>query len=399
MNVGRVNLLDPAVRDDPFPTYHALQRQGPVCQVDPGGMWALSRYADVAGALRDAQTFSSQGFRAALAPDWLGDDRMASVLIAIDPPEHTGQRGLINRLFGRDLMQRVEAPLRAFVRQLAGQIDDAPVDVVGDLATPIAAVVVAMIADLDPSHHRRFKHWVDTIGSMTPIEPDAATAARIRHAISEEDDYFRAIVEQRRKQPGDDMVSMLLRAELDGRPLQTDQIISFLCLLLGAGIDTTIHLISKALLFLSRHEALLARLREQPALIPDFVEEMLRFDPPTHVLPRLTTRDVRYGDHTLPAHSFVLLLLAAANRDPSQFERPDEFLLERKPRGALAFGHGPHLCVGAALARFEARIALEILLEQFCAIERDERQPIAWDATLHTRGPTSLPLRLVRAAD
>jgi cytochrome P450 len=232
---------------------------------------------------------------------------------------------------------------------------------------------------------------------MTPIEPDAATATRIREAIAEEDAYFRELIEQRRQQPGDDMVSMLLRAELDGQHLETSQVVSFLCLLLGAGIDTTIHLISKALLFLSRHDALLARLRQQPALIPDFVEEMLRFDPPTHVLPRLTTREVRYGDGSIPAHSFVLLLLAAANRDPSQFERPDEFLLERKPRGALAFGHGPHLCVGAALARFEARITLEILLEEFCGIERDEREPIAWDATLHTRGPTTLPLRLLRA--
>ena len=397
MEVARVNLLDPAVRDDPFPIYRALRERGPVCRVEPGGMWALSRYADVAAALRDPETYSSRGFRAALAPDWLGDDRMASVLIAIDPPDHSAQRALINRLFGRDLMQRVEEPLRAFVRELAGRVDSAPIDVVGDLATPIAAVVVAMIADLDPKHHRRFKHWVDSIGMMTPIEPDAATATLIRQAIADEDAYFREVIAQRRKAPGDDMVSMLLRAELAGQRLDTTQIVSFLCLLLGAGIDTTIHLISKALLFLSRHEAILARLRAEPARIPDFVEEMLRFDPPTHVLPRLTTREVRLADHTIPANSFMLLLLAAANRDPAQFERPDEFLLERKPRGALAFGHGPHLCVGAALARLEARITLEVLLREFCGIQRDEREPIAWDATLHTRGPKVLPLQLVRA--
>jgi cytochrome P450 len=397
MDVERVNLLHPAVRNDPFPIYHALQLEGPVCQVDPGGMWALGRYAEVSAALRDAETFSSRGFRAALAPDWLGDDRIASVLIALDPPEHTAQRGLINRVFGRDLMVRVEAPLRAFVRDLVRRVDTAPVDVVGDLATPIAAALVAMIGDLDPSHHRRFKHWVDSVGMMTPIEPDAATAARIRAAIEEQDTYFREIIAQRRKKPGSDMLSMLLQADLDGQKLDTAQLVSFMVLLLGAGIDTTIHLISKSLLYLSRHPDLLATLREARALIPDFIEEMLRFDPPTHVLPRLTTREVRYGERTIPAHSFVLLLLAAANRDPGHFERPDEFLLERKPRGALAFGQGPHLCVGAALARFEARIVLEIMLEEFRAFERDERQPIAWDVTLHTRGPISLPMKLVRA--
>jgi cytochrome P450 len=256
-----------------------------------------------------------------------------------------------------------------------------------------------MIADLDHRDHRRFKHWVDSIGMMTPIEPDAATAASIRQAIAEEDAYFRDVIERRRKQPGDDMVSLLLRAELAGQRLDTAQIVSFLCLLLGAGIDTTIHLISKALLFLSRQGAILARLRQEPALIPDFIEEMLRFDPPTHVLPRLTTREVRFRDRSIPANTFVLLLLAAANRDPAQFEQPDEFILERKPRGALAFGHGPHLCVGAALARLEARITLEILLQEFCGIERDEHEPIAWDATLHTRGPTVLPLRLLRSHD
>lgn len=397
MDLARVNLLDPAVRDDPFPVYHSLQRQGPACQVDPGGMWALSRHAEVVSALRDAETFSSRGFRAALAPDWLGDDRIASVLIALDPPEHTAQRGLINRVFGRDLMQRIEAPLRAFVRDLLRRVDTTPVDVVGDLATPIAAAVVAMIGDLDPNDHRRFKHWVDSVGMMTPIEPDAATAARIRGAIAEQDAYFRDIIEQRRHKPGSDMLSMLLHAELDGQKLDTTQLVAFMVLLLGAGIDTTIHLISKSLLFLSRQTALMAQLRETPARIPDFIEEMLRFDPPTHVLPRLTTREVRYGERSIPANSFVLLLLAAANRDPSQFERPDEFLLDRKPRGALAFGHGPHLCVGAALARFEARIVLELMLEEFRAFERDERKPIAWDVTLHTRGPTSLPLQLVRA--
>jgi cytochrome P450 len=121
---------------------------------------------------------------------------------------------------------------------------------------------------------------------------------------------------------------------------------------------------------------------------------MLRYDPPTHALPRLTTREIELDGVIVPAHSFVLLLLASANRDPAQFDDPDTFKLERPARGALAFGHGPHLCVGAALARFEARLVLEAVLERFSKLERDPAAPIQWDRAIHTRGPLALPMRL-----
>jgi cytochrome P450 len=359
-------------------------------------MWVLSRYTDVAAALRDPTTFSSQGFRAAFAPDWLGDDRMASNLLLLDPPEHTKFRRLINRQFGQELLSTLEQPLRAFMQRAVADLDPTrEIEVVGELATPIAAAVVAIILDLPPEHHLRFKHWVDMIGSMTPVEPDAPVAAAIRRAIEEEHAYFREVLERRRASPGHDLVSLLLRSELDGRSLSTDELIGFLVLVLGAGIDTTIHLLSKSLLLLAERPDLLARIRADQRLVPAFIEEMLRFDPPTHALPRITTREVQLESATIPAQSLVLLLLASANRDEAQFPDPDVFNLERAPRGALAFGHGPHLCVGAALARFEARLTFECLFDRFTAFERDASFPIAWDTTIHTRGPLRLPMRFV----
>ncbi|HKU38584.1 MAG TPA: cytochrome P450 [Polyangiales bacterium] len=397
MNTTRIDLLSPDVRRDPFPIYRELRRRAPACPIDPGGMWAVARYADVMAALHDPATFSSEGFRAAFAPEWLGDDRLARMMLVMDPPEHSNLRRLVSRQFGQDLLRSLEHPLRAYIQNTLEALDPRrEIDVVAELATPIAAAVVAMLLDLDPAHHVRFKHWVDTIGSMTPVEPDAATVAAIRGVIAEEDAYFREVIESRRRAPGTDLVSLLLSSEIEGRSLTTEELVSFLVLLLGAGIDTTIHLLSKSLLLLSERSDLLLQLRADERLIATFLEEMLRYDPPTHALPRLTTRDVELGSTTIPAHSFVLLLLASANRDEAQFEDPDRFRLDRATRGTLAFGHGPHTCIGAALARFESRLVFEALLERFTAFERDRTAPIVWDAAIHTRGPLQLPMRLVR---
>lgn len=395
---ARINLLDPEVRRDPFPIYRQMRLTAPAQQIDPGGIWALSRYADVSHALHDPQTYSSAGFRAALAPEWLGDDRLAGMLIALDPPEHTRMRGVLQNLFGRDLINRLEHPLRAYLSALLSDLSDAAeVDAVAQIAGPIAASVVCMVLDLDTSQHRRFKHWIDAVGSVTPIEPDAKTAQTIRDAIEEEHRFFYGIVAERRRHPDGGIISTLLEASVDGRPLRDDEIVCFLCLLLGAGIDTTVHLLSKALLFLSTHPELYRALRTTKPLIPEFIEEMLRFDPPTHGLLRVTTRDVQLEHTTIPAHSLVLLLLASANRDPERYERPDDFVLGRKVKGSMAFGHGAHNCIGAALARFEGRLALELITDTFSAIERDVAQPVSWDMALHTRGPTALPMRFRRA--
>ena len=396
MASSEINLLSPEVRRDPFPVYRELRTRGAACQVAPGGMWVLSRYADVTAALHDATTFSSQGFRAAFAPDWLGDDRFASLLLLLDPPEHTKLRKLINRQFGQELILSLDRPMRAYLERAVAELDPTrETEVVGEFATPIATAVVAMILGVPAEHHLRFKRWVDRVGSITPFEPDPATAAAIRQAIQEEDAYFAEVLAQRRKKPGDDIVSLLLRSEVDGRTLTDKELIGFLVLLLGAGIDTTIHLLSKSILFFSEHPDLVSKLRADPRLIPLFIEEMLRFDPPTHALPRLTTRAVEYDNAVIPAQSLVLLLLASANRDPAQYADPDTFVLDRSPRGAVSFGYGPHLCVGAALARFEARLTLETLLTRCAAFERNPTVPIAWDCTLHTRGPLRLPMRFV----
>lgn len=397
MSAARIDLLDPDVRRDPFPVYRDLRQRGPACQVDPGGLWALTRYGDVAGALQDTATYSSRGFRAALAPEWLGDDRLASSLIAIDPPEHARLRAPIQRTFGRELIAQLERPLRDFVQRLASRVDpSSELDVVNELAAPIAAAALAIVHDIDPEHHRRFKHWADMIGMITPIAPEPSVATAIRAAIEDLYAYFQDVVERRRVRPGDDLASRLLATDVDGRPLAMPDLLMLLTLVLGAGIDTTTFLISKSLLLLSQRPELVPRLAAQKQLIPDFVEEMLRYDPPTHALLRLTTRDVQLESTVIPGGSHVLLLLASANRDPAQYDRPDEFVLERRAR-SLSFGHGPHACVGAALARFEARVTLEVLLDRFAAFERDASAPIAWDRALHTRGPKSLPMRFVTA--
>jgi cytochrome P450 len=395
MNGARFNLLSPEVRRDPFPLYRRLRNDAPVAQVDPGGIWAVARHAEVVRALQDTETYSSRGFQAAFAPPWLEDRRLAKLLIALDPPEHTALRAVLRPVFSRELLGRLEQPLRGFFASVLDQLGERrDIEAIGELAAPIASAVVALMLDLDASLHARFKQWNDAIAMLTPVEPPAAVAATIRTALREQEAYFLAVIEERAQKPGNDVVSQLLGAKLGDRAIERDEVVVLMSLLLGAGIDTTVHLLSKSLLVLSSRPALTAELQRERARIPPFVEEMLRYDPPTHGLLRVTTRETELGGERLPAGALVLLLLASANRDEAVFEQPEEFRLDRHNHHSVAFGHGAHACLGAALARFETRVVLDCLLDRFDSFERDPAADIEWDFALHTRGPLKLPLRL-----
>ncbi|TKC92095.1 cytochrome P450 [Polyangium fumosum] len=387
----RIDVLSPSFRANPYPHYAAMRTSSPVCQVDPGGMWAVSRWDDVLFVLKNPALFSSQGFKAVMEPPWIGYNPLVHSMLALDPPAHTRLRGLVTRAFGGGTTRRLAPKVERLAEELAGKLVG-EVDFVEGFATPLPAFVIGEILGLDPSLHVFFKRWADDISSIAPEPESAAHVVQVRTAIADLSGYLREVVAARRRAPADDTVSDLIHAEVDGHSLTEEEILDFLVLLLLAGLETTTHLLGNTMILLAAQPALWDRLRGDPALAAPFVEEMLRYDGPSHALPRIATAEVTIAGVTIPAGSLVLALVASANRDERRHADPDRFDIDRNAQGNLQFGHGIHTCVGALLARMEARIALEVLTRRFRRVELGAGE-IRYNRTIAIRGPVVLPVR------
>ncbi|MDP2139769.1 MAG: cytochrome P450 [Gammaproteobacteria bacterium] len=378
--------FDPAVINDPYPFYARLREETPVARVERLDLWVLSRHADVVAALRDPATFSSasgMGLLLGGGPPgpmrdlmrsrqtgfggMIGFDDLSSLrlLIASDPPDHTRLRRLANRGFTPRDIQQLEPRIRKICESMVDDLlvasVDGSADLVKHLATPLPVVVIAEMLGIPSERRNDFKRWSDaTVGalsaSMQPSD-DAATA------MAEMFMFFTEIVEERRSNPRADLISRLV-ANDGAEELDATEVVFLCILLLIAGNETTTNLICNGAAALFPRPHLCDRLRDDPSLAPCIVEEVLRYDAPVQGLFRSTTRAVEIGGTTIPAHAPVMVLFASANRDERQFSAPDEFDPERPRKEHLGFGAGIHLCLGAPLARMEARIACEVLLER-----------------------------------
>ncbi|MDI1451341.1 cytochrome P450 [Polyangium sp. 6x1] len=392
MKEERFDVLSPSFRADPYPRYAAMRGSSPVCQVDPGGMWAVSRWADVLFVLKNPALFSSQGFRAAMEPPWIGYNPLVHSMLALDPPAHTRLRSLVSRAFGGGTVSRLAPKVERLAEELADKLVG-EVDFVKAFATPLPAFAIGEILGLDSTLHVYFKRWADDIVSIAPEPLSEAHATRVRTTIADLSGYLRGVVAARRREPADDTVSALIGAEADGPSLTEVEVVDFLVLLLNAGLETTTHLLSNTMILLARRPELWDRLRASPALAAPFVEEMLRYDGPAHSLPRISTADMTLAGVTIPQGSLVLALVASANRDERRFADPDRFDIDRGSQGGLQFGHGIHFCIGALLARMEARIAVSVLTRRFHRVELGKGE-IRYNRALPVRGPVELLLRL-----
>jgi cytochrome P450 len=393
----RPNLLDPGIRSNPYPLYAELRRDRPVCQVDPGGAWAVSRYGDVQRVLRDPKTFSSAGFGALLRPPWLGWNPIADSVLARDPPDHTRLRALVSRAFIPSSIARLEGRIAAHAAEMADRLLAlGEADFVAEMAGPLPARIISEMIGVDPSRHGEFKRWCDVMSAITPAPPASAIADQIRGRLRAMERYFRGVLADRRRAPREDIVTDLVRAEVDGERLSDNDLLAMLFLLLPAGMETSVNLLSKLMMVLAERPEEFARIRADRARIPAVVEEGLRFEAPLHSIPRLATADVELAGVTVPAGAMVIALLGSANRDETEFPDPDRFDPDRGGQGALAFGHGIHFCFGAALARLQARLLLEAIAARFRGIERLPGE-LSWNPALVVHGPVALPLRLIPA--
>jgi cytochrome P450 len=408
-------------RNDPYPAYAELRRDAPVFRVERNGAFAVARYADVSFVLRHPELFSSSAMQTALSsgfasgfagaglqpeeaarvvallktlPIPLNEQLAARSLIASDPPEHGPMRSLVNRGFTPRRMAELETRIRAIARQSIAALEGKPdFDIVSEFFVPLPVTVIVELLGVEPERSADFKRWSDTAVAGATGGAGAIGPAQVLQGLSELSRYIIGIVELRRQVPQGDLISTLVRAEDGETALTPVEVVMFTLLLLVAGNETTTNLLGNTLLALLDHPDELARVRRDPARIPALVEEALRYDGPIQFLFRQATKDVDLAGVTIPAGALVLPLLGSANRDDNQFPDAARFDVSRDTQGHLAFGLGIHFCLGASLARLEARIALEELLARYARFERREPHVEYIDSYL-VRGPKRLPLRV-----
>jgi cytochrome P450 len=387
----RYDPFAPDVRENPYPYYAELRRQAPVYHVESAGLWTVARYDDVLTVLKDHQSFSSapMNFEAVRGNFFEGN---AATIIGSDPPIHTRLRNLVNRGFTPRRIAALEPRIRAITEGLLAQIPHRrQFDLIAHFAIPLPVTVIAEMLGVEPDRHADFKQWSDSVVTLISGAPTEEQRTLLYARLSAFRDYFLAVVDGRRAHPRDDLISVLVRAHETEHTLTAEEVIAFAALLLVAGNETTTNLIGNAVLALLDHPEELAKVRANPALVPNLVEEVLRYDAPVQGLFRVATRDVTVADTAISAGALVMPLFASANRDERQFPEPDRFYVTREAEGHIAFGFGIHYCLGAALARLEARIALEALLFRFPHLGREQGR-VERIESMFLRGPKRLEL-------
>ncbi|HLL02691.1 MAG TPA: cytochrome P450 [Myxococcaceae bacterium] len=392
-----LHLMSPEVRANPYPLYAELRRTG-IRQIEPGGMWAVSRYDDVLAVLKDPRRFSSEGLGQSFLPPWLPRNPVAQSLVMKDPPSHTRLRGRVSRAFGPAALAVLEPRIRALAEQLAENLlrHEGEVDFMAEFALRLPVGVLGLMFGLDPAQYPRLKEWADDLISLPAGQHSPEEQARIRESLASLERCFEELLESRRAALGDDLVSELIRPDADGDVLSHEELISFLFSLLPAGVETTVYLMANTLVVLSDHPQERAQVLADRRLIPRVLDEVLRYEPSGHSSLRIVTEDTELSGVRLPRGAMVVVLMAAALRDERQFPQADRFLLSRDRPSHLAFGHGVHYCLGALLAKLEARLGLEAVFSRVRDFSRPARE-LQWNPSLIARGPLALPLLFERA--
>ncbi len=402
---------DATWRDDPYPVYRALRDERPVHYSAASKSWCVSRHEDVEYVFRHPELFSSKTqeflmpmesrnlikglgvaarfmWRMKTGPRSMRNSRM---LIQEDGEIHSTMRAFVNRGFTPRTIAQLEKRTTEIV---AGCMDGVrgrdTFDVVSELNIPLPVTVIAEMLGVEPKDRLRFKRWSDDLVRQAS-NPVQGLAKEMIETMGEMHDYMQPIVAARRAHPIDDLISTLVTTEGDAA-LSDFEVFFFIVLLLVAGNETTTNLLGNAVDALLGHPEVLDRVRVDPGLIPALIEETLRWDSPVQCITRRSVREVELAGTRIPAHAKVIVILGSANRDERRFPDPDRFDLDRDTRGHLAFGVGKHFCLGASLARLEARVALEAFIPELAQLERVRPEREFLDSFI-IRGRANLELR------
>ena len=399
-------LADLALADEPYGAYARLRAEDPVHWCEPWQQWVLTRYDDVQAVTLDPARFSSSGWEATylggLDPQvraglpHLERHYGTGVLSNTDPPVHGRLRRLVVRSFAPRVLEAIRMDIERLVEKLLDALDGpGVVDLLARFAYPLPAIVIARLLGAPESGAVDFERWsadiVAFVGSGRPLPERATKADASLNAFRR---HLEPLIEEARLRPRDDLISTLAARDDDGDRLTPDELVSTCVTLLFAGHETTANLIGNGLVALLRHPAELERFRGEPALAASAVEELLRYDSPVQRLRRRATTDIEIRGSVVHSGDLVMAFTGAANRDPDRFDEPDRLDIARGDTGHLAFGHGVHFCVGAALTRLEAQIALTMLLRRFPRLRLACGAEIRWKPNITFRGLESLPLEL-----
>ncbi|GAB2742763.1 cytochrome P450 [Sinomonas soli] len=379
-------------RFDPFPLYRELREDSPVLFDAAQGVWHLFRYDDVQRALSEHTVFSSR-MRGGREPDQ--DHLFASSLISTDPPRHRQLRSLVSEAFTPRAVAALEPRISEIVEELLDRVAaTGSMDLIDDFAYPLPVIVIAELMGIPAEDRDRFKRWSDTVVSQVRDYEDSPGRTAAQQEMAE---YFFAMIERRRRDPGEDLISRLLAAQVDGEHLSVMELLGFCALLLVAGNETTTNLLGNAVLTFAEWPGTIDRLRAESGALPSAIEEVLRFRSPVQSMFRVTTQDTVVGGTAIPAGSRLAAWIGSANRDGRQFPDPDAFTPDRHPNRHLAFGQGIHFCLGAPLARLEARVALSALLARLPGLSLAPGAPLERIDSTIIFGPRQLPVQWLPA--
>jgi len=378
---------------DPYPVYHALRNHSPVHYLSipaspssgldkPIWAWGLLKYHDVYTALRDHETFSSESPVA-------GQFGPPLVLIQDDPPRHTRFRRIVNKAFTLKRVEALEPWITKIAYELLDDIDKKETDMVDAFTVPLPMRVIARLMGIPEEDYATFKRWSDAFLSTVGADRNDRMQ-NVQDMVA----YFGQMAAARRAQGADDLITALVEAEIEGESLQDWEILGFCILLLIAGNETTTNLLGNILNLLVDRPELWQQLRDDRSLVETVIEETLRYESPVQRLFRTATHDLEFSGVKITKGDRVTIFYGAANRDPEEFPNPDEFRLDRGLRNHVAFGMGIHYCLGAPLARAEARISLNAFLDRFPHITRGAAPALRQTATPIVFGFSQLPLVL-----
>lgn len=382
---------DYEIHENPFPTYRWLRDEHPLYRNDDIGFWALSRHADVLEAFKRTDLYSNaQGV--SLERSSQGDASAVASFLAMDPPRHDHLRALVSKGFTPRRVNDLEPEIRALARRYVGRIaSQGGGDLIGDFAGKLPMDVISALLGVPDDDRDTLRHWADTV--LHREEGVSEIPAAGIEAAGRLLGYFQQLVADRRARPTDDLPSALLAAEIDGEALADREVIAFLFLMIIAGNETTTKLLGNAVNALWRDPEQRQLVRDDAGRIPAWVEETLRYDSSTQMLARTLTQAVTLHGRTMQPGDKLLLLVGSANRDERVFSDPDRFDLRRDASQHIAFGKGTHFCLGASLARLEARVALEELMATLPHLEVDfDRMQRVHSPNV--RGFSSIPIRL-----
>ena len=393
------NPLSPSVYTDPYPTYERLRDKDPVHWSPLMDSWVFSRYKHVDSILRDHKRFSNDSSKRGNPShiDEAFDLQSQPSMLFRDPPDHTRLRALVSRAFTPAVVEGLAGHIRAIADDLLDQLDDpSAFDLMEAIAAPLPVIVIAELLGVPTEDRPQFQIW--SRHRARGLEPNITDKERrlVTEAGKELDAYFLGIIDQRRREPQDDLISGLVAAEEAGDKLSQAELLAMLRLLLVAGNETTTKLIGNGMLALLRNPEQLEVLRQSPDLMPSAIEELLRYDAPVQLDVRVALEDVEFDGRHVKKGQGIMVLLGSANRDPEVFSEPDRLDLTRQEANHISFGRGIHHCLGAPLARLEGRLTFEAIMERFADIRMQTDRPVFRDNII-LRGLEVLPVSARKA--